>query len=445
MKNLLCLPTILLIHAAALACGGYLDMFASEAVDSDPARRAAAVAALRDAGPEGLAVLLETHADWIRRYDAGEAFSGDDAAVWQRVTAALDAVSRQKDCHASKLYWFTDLDAARSAAQAARKPILSLRLLGNLDDELSCANSRFFRTVLYANAEVSRVLRERFILHWSSERPVPVVTIDFGDGRTLQRTITGNSVHYVLDPAGNVLDAIPGLIAPPIFLAEIARSAESVASGGDSASPGRIAWHRLDRGHVAEAERLTAEWERALSILDSEQAGASAADRNRMRIAFAEFVAAPHALKAAPIAVSKRMVELPTLAALAPRIEALENRTDHAVWERVAALYLDASRLDESSRRLMRTKCSAGEPFERVVARFERSIAADTAYNQLVLHRRIHERLGTATETGPLTMSALNEWVYRELFLTPRTDPWLGLLPEATYAALPQGGVTSAR
>jgi len=79
--------------------------------------------------------------------------------------------------------------------------------LGKLDEELSCANSRFFRTTLYANTEVAKYLREHFVLHWKSVRPVPKITIDFGDGRKLERTITGNSIHYVLDTEGRVVDA----------------------------------------------------------------------------------------------------------------------------------------------------------------------------------------------------------------------------------------------
>ena len=75
--------------------------------------------------------------------------------------AALDAVGQQRDCYASQLYWFTDLEQAKAAAKASGKPILSLRLLGRLDEEFSCANSRFFRTALYANGEVSKVLRDQ--------------------------------------------------------------------------------------------------------------------------------------------------------------------------------------------------------------------------------------------------------------------------------------------
>src|SRR5262245_24965907 len=91
------------------------------------------------------------------------------------------------------------------------RPILQLRLLGRFDEEMSCANSRFFRTTLYPDATVSRLLAERFTLCWHSVRPVPKVTIDFGDGRTLERTLTGNSAHLVLDARGRPVDALPGL------------------------------------------------------------------------------------------------------------------------------------------------------------------------------------------------------------------------------------------
>ena len=127
-------------------------------------------------------------------------------------------MAAQKDASRAGLYWYTDLDRAKAAAAREGKPILSLRLLGNLDSEYSCANSRFFRTVLYADEQVSKVLRERFVLHWQSVRPVPKVTIDMGDGRTICRTITGNSIHYVLDAQGRPVDALPGLYGAKAFL-----------------------------------------------------------------------------------------------------------------------------------------------------------------------------------------------------------------------------------
>jgi hypothetical protein len=46
-----------------------------------------------------------------------------------------------------------------------------------------------------------------------------------------------------------------------------------------------------------------------------------------------------------------------------------------------------------------------------------------------------------ANGSAPREIEALNARVYAELFLTPDSDPWLGLLPPDTFAALENGGV----
>src|SRR5215510_1038671 len=138
-----------------------------------------------------------------------------------QLAAQIDALAHQKYATVSRLYWYVDLASAKAAARAEGRPILQLRMLGRLDEDLSCANSRLFRATLYANQEVSAFLRDRFVLYWSSERPVPRVTIDYGDGRTLERTTTGNSAHYVLDEDGRVLDVLPGLYTPAAFRHEL--------------------------------------------------------------------------------------------------------------------------------------------------------------------------------------------------------------------------------
>src|SRR5437588_11779282 len=74
-----------------------------------------------------------------------------DAAADARMRATIDEVCQQFDCVESGLYWYTDLDAARAEARRTGRPILSLRLLGKLNQEMSCANSRYFRTILYSN------------------------------------------------------------------------------------------------------------------------------------------------------------------------------------------------------------------------------------------------------------------------------------------------------
>src|SRR5580765_3602785 len=76
--------------------------------------------------------------------------------------ANIDRAAHQKYATVSRLYWYTNLAAAQAAAHEEGRPILHLRMLGKLDEDLSCANSRFFRATLYANQEVSRFLRENF-------------------------------------------------------------------------------------------------------------------------------------------------------------------------------------------------------------------------------------------------------------------------------------------
>jgi hypothetical protein len=151
-----------------------------------------------------------------------------DKAVAAKIDEVIDQVGAQKYCTSSRLYWYTELASAQAEARKSGKPILSLRMLGKLTDDLSCANSRFFRTMLYANTEISSYLRDHFVMHWESVRPVPKVTVDFGDGRKLQCTLGGNSVHYILAPDGRPIDALPGLFGPSVFIARL-REAETTA------------------------------------------------------------------------------------------------------------------------------------------------------------------------------------------------------------------------
>jgi hypothetical protein len=195
------------------------------ALDGDAQARATALASLRQRGPSAMDEIATLRND----LQAQLAQQNDKAAydaLQSRITALnelMDQVGGAKYCSASQLYWYTDFAQAQAAAADQHKPILCLRMMGKLDEEFSCANSRFFRTTLYANAEISKTLRDSFILHWGSVRPVPKVTIDFGDGRKLERTLTGNSAHYVVAADGRVLDGLPGLYGPQAFAAWLGR------------------------------------------------------------------------------------------------------------------------------------------------------------------------------------------------------------------------------
>jgi hypothetical protein len=270
-------------------------------------------------GPNRLAALLSANASEISRMKTGLA-AGESRLEWTRLRAEIDSAAHQRDAAWSGLYWYTSLSEALAAAKREGKPVLSLRLLGRLDEELSCANSRFFRTALYANAAVSDELRRNWILHWESVRPALKVTIDFGDGRTLVRTVTGNSLHYVLDPNGRARDVLPELWGPGDFL--------------------------------------------------------------------------------------RRLGE-----------------------EKGAAM---ANSLDANSLLLMRAKAPKMDDaaFARLVAAFQKSIARDTSRNASIRQAILPWLAGSPS------LADLTERIYRDAFLTPSSDPWLGLVTPDAYAAI---------
>jgi hypothetical protein len=194
------------------------------------------------------------------------------------------------------LHWHTDLPSAITKARAFKRPILSLRLLGRLDEELTCANSRFFKKLLYPHPQINQLLRDHFVLHWQSVRPVPIVTIDFGDGRRIRKTLTGNSVHLVLDPDGRPVDALPGLFSPEVFQALLGQS------------------HRFA---LAERSKLAELHRQALSQ------PVPPAPTTR-------------AVRASMIAPTKHMVEMPMLRAVAPLSDVDgDTRTNLALHARI--------------------------------------------------------------------------------------------------------------
>jgi hypothetical protein len=387
-----------------------------------------------------------------------EALRAQGPAGLDKVLAALDAtrepsertrlidaatkVARQKDAHVSRLYWYEDLDAALAAAKSSGKPVLSLRMLGRLDEELSCANSRFFRTTLYANAAVSAYLRAHYVLHWSSERPVPVVSIDFGDGRKVTRTITGNSVHYVLDQQGRVVDALPGLYGAQSFVEALERS-EVIAKSSGSTSGSKRA-ELMNAWHEQELEQSLERYQGDLKKAGVKQVSFTLPTVPGLDIDDVW----PSSRAAVPIAMPKAMVELPVVKQLVPDGGA-RAPIDPTPWERIASVRGRAAKLDSSSRALVLSKnpvdvTSPQAPklsealAEQLIARLEESISTDTARNEYALHAVIHRWL---SENPGVAMKDLNREVYARLFLTPATDPWLGLIPALTWTGLPNDGI----
>jgi hypothetical protein len=368
--------------------------------------------ALEQGGEEGLAALLA-------QYD-----SLPEGAERERASDRIDALAGQRYAAWARLYWYRDLEAAKEQARKLSKPILSLRMLGRLDEDLSCANSRFFRVVLYANQDVSAFLRDNFVLHWSSERPVPKVTIDMGDGRRIETTLAGNSAHYVLDSDGRAIDVLPGLYSPAAFVRALSEVLPLATLSPRLSDADRLSFVREHFARSAEAAALA--WSTApMSAADLPAGGGPA-------IATAE-----------RLTISKREVEKPI-------VDALSNLSLPSDAPIAVRRVFDA-RLDANSQRLLAHLQPLDwmhdrEPLpprgiEALVRTFESAIARDTQVNELVLRpqaRAVFFRDGALS-----SLAAINERIYAEVFKTPATDPWLGLSNPLVFSALPRDGLVS--
>ena len=318
MLRLSLLMLLLSSPVVAFACGG--DGGSCPNVETPEFTQLAAE--LRQRGPEGLAIALREYRD------------ASDDVEHAKLRSLVDQVAGQRDATVSKLYWYADFDQAKLAAAETGRPILSLRMLGKLTDEFSCANSRFFRTALYANKEISDYLRDNFVLHWQSVRPVPRVTVDFGDGRKLERTITGNSAHYVLDAAGRPIDALPGLYGPQAFRAWLVRTkefADRLAPISSDLGRERLMTEFHTHRRLVAEESLRADLAAvAPELLDDPNEALSYASLDLQSVA-----KHPTALKAASRAESKSIAEVDLVAPFAPSGEVL-NAQDENFWRAVA-------------------------------------------------------------------------------------------------------------
>ena len=416
------------------------ETLALKAISENSAESARAIAELRALGPAGLNTLFQTYAREIDEQVANPLLVATPG--WQRLSAALDTVSQQKDSYLSGLYWYTDFAQAKTAARAAGKPILSLRLLGKLNEEYSCANSRFFRSVLYSNAEVSKLLGEKFILYWESERPAPRVTIDFGDGRKLERTLTGNSVHYILDTNGRVIDALPGLYGPAAFMRSL-NEMEAVFKGRVRAEDNKVVAGLLPYPQ-ARLNALNVAW-----YLDIQKTGG--------KIPVGRFVVevneggTPTAIAAAPYAMTKIATEATILKSITEAPATLGTLTDQATWNKIAELHISDAQLDARSISLIKRQTqnalsadgsgkNKDKTFAALLKRLQQNIALDTVRNEYLLHTKLYGWFLTNKDRD--NVDKLNKRVYAELFLTPATDPWLGLFSPEVYTALEGGGVS---
>lgn len=402
----------LITASPAQACGDYgsfQSIHAQNAVfSSQPETQDQAIQNLRALGQPGLDAFLETWAVDFEKIATGEMPETDPHAA--RLIQTAERIAAQKDAHLSKLFWHTDLQAAQHDGRVSGKAVLVLRLLGNLDESLSCANSRMFRAVLYPDPKVQEALRENYVLCWLPVRTAPVMSVDFGDGRKIERTITGNSLHAVLDHDDGVVDIMPGLVSPEVFTGWLTETAQRVTSPEPlpvvDSSTTALAAPRVDPDQAAQVAMQRTFSKRVMErpafdagLLPQDviaNTGTNASAPNQSMIDLADKVGGAAAM------IQNGLLNQPTLMKMIQR-----ETTD----------------VDQQS---------------AILRRLARSITADTGINVLTLQPAARQWLNEQTNRPDLQKAT--QWVYANVFATPLDDPWMGLALFDTFTGLPNGG-----
>ena len=259
--------------------------------------------------------------------------------------------------------------------------------------------------MLFSHREVADDIAARFEPVWLSLRPVPQVTIDFGDGNVVRRTLHGNIATWICDAEGRALDVIPGAYTTTVYrerLAQAALLAEFVRRAGDGGAQRLRDYHAAQAARMAErlAPRRLVERRRPEVYLSKFRI------ENPLEIVLDDGVAAvqtfstlgsPNALNGLRLAAD--------LTATAKG--AIEGRIEHAIVP-------DATKREAEAAPYVAARPVADDSL----------LAEDVKLNETERRAAVHRLLA---ETGPVAPGTLTKRLYREVLHCDLDDPWLGL------------------
>ena len=141
------------------------------------------------------------------------------------------------------------------------------------------------------------------------------------------------------------------------------------------------------------------------------------------------------------LAATKMVTESSIFRAMSASNERMEKVTDEDAWRKIAQLHASDAVLDSRSIALIRRQNPAlsEEEFATMLKSFQELLALDTVRNDYLMRMKLYPWL--VRDSGRFDLEKFNEAVYAELFLTPSSDAWLGLLSKDVYMGIDNGGV----
>ncbi|MBX9723517.1 MAG: hypothetical protein K2X81_19080 [Candidatus Obscuribacterales bacterium] len=225
------------------------------------------------------------------------------------------------------------------------------------------------RTVLFSNPEIATYINENFEPTWQSVREVPTITIDFGSGKSVKRTLNGNIASYVCTSNGKILDVLPGLYEARSYkdrLQQLKMLHSYIATlDGVKSDDALFAYHKI------QLQRL---------------------ERGQMPMRFAK--------------TKENGIEAIKLSAKA--------KDPDRNW----TVPID----EETMHRVI-------PPPKNDIASWEK-LSDDVRYNETSMRKQIHAHLlNEMTTHKAAAITSFSKWLYREVLHVDLDDPYLGLKP----------------
>lgn len=291
--------------------------------------------------------------------------------------------------------------------------------------------------MLFSRDNVAKFVNDNYEATWESVRPVPIIKIDFGNGNVITRTLHGNIATYVCQSDGSVIDVIPGIYAPDVYvqrLNELRLLAGYVRALTPEKGAEFVKNYHADEGK-AKAVALPARLLDVRKSVDIEgpvravveatkPVPAPPAAQAAVRAAFPPNGAAPMPPNgAAPVVVrrdvGKSRIERPVEGIIAARMRA-QLRTEEA---RAAA-----------------EKAATGLTSAEDLASWE-LLREDTQGNETVRRKQIHAMLA---KLGSVKPAEITKALYKDVLHADLDDPYLGLGP-TLFGSYPFAKEDSAR